>query len=487
MEDSAEEYLLKWNAHNAEVISEFHELCREEKFTDVTLAVEDVTFEAHRLVLSACSPYFRHLLTLTKSKHPVIFLKDMTADHVALLLKYMYLGEIAVKKEELPIILKSADQLRIRGLAMTGNTTSTALESNSDVIIQDQDEDHEAHRKIIAPPTTVTTVTKGRKGYLPKKIRTSGDRISDSSSPGTQSFSDSGLHCHAASPVHQRRSSGPTALPTIMETFNNNSKDNLVEPMDALEQEGAATTTEEENEEDQPVDFSQSANANGNQPRYSILSNYLKTGKLGHKQIRPNEAKLDDNEAASISKAAESLAASWLEQSLTAMQPEDPEDNAKKEKRDTVPLQETLGIDIADRLRSHFLSNLPAQSLNWLNNSSPNGKISDRGSSGNIRQQNVSGNGAGGQGIGANAANGKPAVTCEICGKKLADPSSLYRHRKIHSGDKPHKCPYCTRRFIQRYNMKQHIKTHRMEPMTDAEKAEYLPRPRQAQDVGVTN
>ena len=79
------------------------------------------------------------------------------------------------------------------------------------------------------------------------------------------------------------------------------------------------------------------------------------------------------------------------------------------------------------------------------------------------------------------AANGKPSVTCEICGKKLADPSSLYRHRKIHSGDKPHKCPFCTRRFIQRYNMKQHIKTHRMErsAMSESEKNEYLPRPRQ--------
>ena len=42
-------------------------------------------------------------------------------------------------------------------------------------------------------------------------------------------------------------------------------------------------------------------------------------------------------------------------------------------------------------------------------------------------------------------ANGKPTVKCEVCGKKLADPSSLYRHRKIHSGDKPHKCPYCER------------------------------------------
>lgn len=46
--------------------------------------------------------------------------------------------------------------------------------------------------------------------------------------------------------------------------------------------------------------------------------------------------------------------------------------------------------------------------------------------------------------------NGKPAVSCEICGKTLADPSSLYRHRKIHNGEKPHKCPFCGRKFIQR-------------------------------------
>ena len=102
-----------------------------------------------------------------------------------------------------------------------------------------------------------------------------------------------------ASPVPQRRNSG--TLPTILETFNNNGKD---EQMEILEHEGTATTTEEENEEDQPVDFSQSSVEKPQ--KASILSNYLKTGKLGHKQILPeNGAQLDDNEAASISKAAE--------------------------------------------------------------------------------------------------------------------------------------------------------------------------------------
>ena len=115
------------------------------------------------------------------------------------------------------------------------------------------------------------------------------------------------------------------------QTFNNNSKDDYKDDnIDSLEQvsnfnfpakqyskiqipflqqEGTATTTEEE-EEDQPVDFSQTSvnhNSLNNQPggRYSILSNYLKTGKLGHKKINMEQME-DCNEAASItSKAAE--------------------------------------------------------------------------------------------------------------------------------------------------------------------------------------
>ena len=62
-----------------------------------------------------------------------------------------------------------------------------------------------------------------------------------------------------------------------METFNNHSGSEDVEQMENLEQhiEGSAgLTPETEAEEDQPVDFSQTASAGNllNQPRYSILS-----------------------------------------------------------------------------------------------------------------------------------------------------------------------------------------------------------------------
>ena len=58
---------------------------------------------------------------------------------------------------------------------------------------------------------------------------------------------------------------------------------------------------------------------------------------------------------------------------------------------------------------------------------------------------------------------GKPMVQCCVCSFKFADASSLYRHRKIHIGEKPHECPHCERRFIQRYNMVQHMKVHEKE------------------------
>ena len=87
------------------------------QLTDVTLATEDRSFQAHRMLLSACSPYFKTLLEENPAKHPIIILKDVPFAHLTAILEFMYAGEVNVAQEQLPAFLKTAEKLKIKGLA----------------------------------------------------------------------------------------------------------------------------------------------------------------------------------------------------------------------------------------------------------------------------------------------------------------------------------------------------------------------------------
>ncbi|XP_053965398.1 longitudinals lacking protein-like isoform X1 [Anastrepha ludens] len=86
---------------------------------EVTLACEGQTCKAHKMVLSACSPYFKALLEENPSKHPIIILKDVSYIHLQAILEFMYAGEVNVSQEQLPAFLKTADRLKVKGLAET--------------------------------------------------------------------------------------------------------------------------------------------------------------------------------------------------------------------------------------------------------------------------------------------------------------------------------------------------------------------------------
>jgi hypothetical protein len=47
----------------------FRSLKEEEDFIDVTLSCEETQYSAHKVVLSACSPYFRKLLKVNSAHH----------------------------------------------------------------------------------------------------------------------------------------------------------------------------------------------------------------------------------------------------------------------------------------------------------------------------------------------------------------------------------------------------------------------------------
>lgn len=57
MEDD-QQFCLRWNNHQSTLIQNFDTLLESGTLVDCTLAAEGKTLKAHKVVLSACSPYF---------------------------------------------------------------------------------------------------------------------------------------------------------------------------------------------------------------------------------------------------------------------------------------------------------------------------------------------------------------------------------------------------------------------------------------------
>lgn len=115
--DLTQQYCLKWNNHQKNLLSVFEDLLNNGAFVDVTLACEGEQLKAHKMVLSACSPYFRSLLFNTPDRHPIVFLKDVRCAEMKSLLEFMYRGEVSVDQDRLSSFLKVAESLQIKGLA----------------------------------------------------------------------------------------------------------------------------------------------------------------------------------------------------------------------------------------------------------------------------------------------------------------------------------------------------------------------------------
>lgn len=59
MENNGELYCLKWNQFQINIFSALENLHLTEDFADVTLYCDGTSHKAHKVILSACSPYFK--------------------------------------------------------------------------------------------------------------------------------------------------------------------------------------------------------------------------------------------------------------------------------------------------------------------------------------------------------------------------------------------------------------------------------------------
>jgi len=108
--------LLEQSDFLSNYVGSFQELRTAEELFDVTLACEDETLEAHKVVLSACSPFFRRVLSKAKQNHPFIYLKGVLHKDLLALLDYIYTGETRVPEEDVNRFIEAAQELKIKGL-----------------------------------------------------------------------------------------------------------------------------------------------------------------------------------------------------------------------------------------------------------------------------------------------------------------------------------------------------------------------------------
>ena len=87
-----------------------------ESLVDCTIMCEDSAVRAHKVVLSACSPYFQKIFMDNPGKHPIIVLKDVRCWEMQCILDFMYKGETSVPEPQLTSLIKAAESLKVRGL-----------------------------------------------------------------------------------------------------------------------------------------------------------------------------------------------------------------------------------------------------------------------------------------------------------------------------------------------------------------------------------
>jgi len=121
---SNEKFCLRWNDFESNISVAFREIREEKDFFDCTLSCGSRHIQAHKLILSACSPFFRSILRQNPHQHPLLYLKGVQFTDLQSVLNFIYHGEVNVAQEELNSFLAVAEDLQVKGLTQTNSAPS---------------------------------------------------------------------------------------------------------------------------------------------------------------------------------------------------------------------------------------------------------------------------------------------------------------------------------------------------------------------------
>ncbi|XP_063358389.1 protein abrupt-like [Cydia amplana] len=114
--NNAPQLSLRWNNYVSHVTEAFNVLRFENDLVDVTLCCDGGKIKAHKMLLSACSNYFRQVFKETPCQHPVIIFRNVKFEDLNAIVNFMYHGEVNILQEQLESFLMTAELLEVKGL-----------------------------------------------------------------------------------------------------------------------------------------------------------------------------------------------------------------------------------------------------------------------------------------------------------------------------------------------------------------------------------
>ena len=127
----SEKFCLKWNDFQSTVSQSFYSLRQEKEFFDVTVVSEDeLQLSAHKLVLSACSSFFKNIFKKNVHASPLIYLSGISSSNLKNVLDYIYCGEVQLFQDQLESFFEVAKKLKISGLLAFDEDLDTKEQEN---------------------------------------------------------------------------------------------------------------------------------------------------------------------------------------------------------------------------------------------------------------------------------------------------------------------------------------------------------------------
>ena len=93
--------------YQAKVSNSFSEFRGNEEFCDVTLASDDGDqIEAHKVILSASSSFFKNVFKKSNHSHPLLYLRGISRKDLLKVIDFVYLGETSIAQDDFKRFLK---------------------------------------------------------------------------------------------------------------------------------------------------------------------------------------------------------------------------------------------------------------------------------------------------------------------------------------------------------------------------------------------